>query len=514
MKIIKLIVCLLVCSIPTALLAQNNEIPSILITEVYYNTPGDDSISEWIEIANIGSQTIDISDYSIGDAETAGDYEGMNRFPADSVIESGQVIVIAQTAVSFLQTYGFNPNFEITDTDPTVPDMRGYPLWASGELALANDGDEILLLQKLTILDTLNYGDSKQFFTPAINGVLRGQSIERVPANCDTDTAAGWLPREIPTPGSITLEGDCPAPRNPAETNPLQPIGEIQGIGEYSPYVNQIVEFRGIVTGIQADRNLAGSTYYTIFVQDIPGLEDGNAATSDAIPVFLGWERPFLQIGDQIYVTGIVTEFFGLTEIDSDSLEINVEASKQPLPMPVLINPPADSTAYFEALEGMLVAMSEARVIGPTHVACGFATTLPDEPERIIRRIQTDPIGQIVPVLNHTDVTCDGFPQVKTGDTITGLEGPLTYHFDQFKIVQQNNENLAITAVPLPNPPHAQSTDLLTITTLNMENHFDALDDTGTDAEPKPSPANIRLRQTKLANAISHTLACPTVVGV
>ncbi len=272
MKIIKLIICVCVCLIPATMFAQPPETPTLLITEVYYNTPGDDALHEWLEIANVGSETIDISPYNIGDAETIGDYEGMVRFPKDSFIEAGQVIVVAQTAVSFQQTYGFKPDYEISDTDPTVPDMRDYPLWASGELGLANDGDEVLLLHKLTVLDTINYGDSTVFFSPAINGVLQGQSIERVPANCDTDTAAGWLPREFPTPGEITLEGDCPVPRNPAETNPLQPIGEIQGDGEYSPYVNQIVEFRGLVTGIQADQNTAGTTYYTIFVQDLPGL--------------------------------------------------------------------------------------------------------------------------------------------------------------------------------------------------------------------------------------------------
>ena len=516
MKIIKLIICLFVCILPVTLFAQTEETPTLLITEVYYNTPGDDAISEWIEIANVGDDAIDLSQISLGDAQTSGAYEGMVRFPKEAMIAAGQVIVVAQTAVSFQQHVGFNPDYEITDTDSTVPDMRDYPLWSAGSLGLANDGDEVLLLHKLAIIDAINYGDSTFFFSPAINGVLQGQSIERVPAICDSDSAAGWLPREIPTPGEITLDDDCPTPRNPAETNPLQPIGDIQGNGDYSPYVNQIVDFRGIVTGIQADQNTTGTTYYTLFVQDIPGLEDGNPATSDAIPVFVGWERPFLKIGDQVSVSGLVTEFFGLTEIDSDGLEINIEASEQPLPDPVLIDPPTDSTTYFEALEGMLVTMPEARVVGPTHVACGFAVVAPTGPERLIRRSETEAIGQIVPILNHTDVACDDLPQVKTGDSVTGLRGPLTYHFDQYKIVVQANEGLTVTAVlnpPIPTLPPIQP-DQITIATVNLENHFDGLDDTGDDAEPKPAPADISLRQTKLAYAISQTLACPTLIGI
>lgn len=516
MKMIKLMICLFVSAWPVPLLAQTAVPPTLLITEVYYNTPGDDAVNEWIEIANVGSAAIDLSAISLGDAQSSGSHEGMVRFPKDARIEAGQVVVVAQTAVSFRQNFGFNPDYEITDTDPAVPDMRRYPLWASGDVGLANDGDEVLLLYKLAPFDAINYGDSEQFFTPAINGVLPGQSIERVPADCDTDSAAGWLPREFPTPGQITLEGDCPLPRNPAETNPLLPIGHIQGSGDYSPYVNQIVEFRGVITGFQADQNTAGDIYYTLFVQDAPGQEDGDSATSDAIPVFWGWQRPFLSIGDQVRVKGLVTEFFGLTEIDTDGLEVTVEASAQPLPDPILLEPSADSAATFEALEGMLTALPEARVIGPTHVACGFAVVAPDGPERLIRHQETDPIGEILPILNHTDVTCDGFPQVKTGDFVTGLRGPLTYHFDQFKLVQQDNSALEVTAVPfppLPTLPASQPTQI-TIATLNMENYFDALDDTGDLAEPKPAPADISQRQRKLAYALSDLLGCPTLVGV
>ncbi|PID87133.1 MAG: hypothetical protein CSB13_00790 [Chloroflexi bacterium] len=516
MKKFKIMVCLLLFAFPLALHAQNDVEPTIVITEVYYNTPGDDAVNEWIEIVNLTTEPVDLSAYRIGDAAAVGDYEGMLRFPQNAVLASEQVVVVAQTAVSFHQVYGFFPDYEIEDTDPAVPDMRDFPLWSSGDLALANDGDEVLLLHKMTVVDAINYGDSEHFFAPAINSVFRGQSIERVPATCDTDSAAGWLPREIPTPGEVTFAGSCPLPevQEPLAENDLPPLGEIQGSGEVSPYVNQIVSFRSVVTGIHADQNLAGTTYYTLFVQDIPGDEDGNPDTSDAIPVFLGWKRPFMTIGDHVEVTGLVTEYFGLTEIDADDLEITVTASDQQLPEPIILNLSNMQPADFETVEGMLVALPEARVIGPSHAACGFAVTLPDGPERIIRRSAVDSVAAILPVLNQTDVVCEDFPQVKTGDEISGLRGPLTYHFSQYKIVQQDNEMLQVTAVPRPELPNHAQTALLTFATINMENHFDAIDDTGTDAEPKPSPADIGLRQTKLAYAIGQTLACPTVVGV
>jgi uncharacterized protein len=504
--------------VPAGAQGAAEEIP-LRITEVYYRTAGNDSEEEWIEIANLGTAVFDLSDISLGDEETIGGREGMVRFPAGAQIGPGQAVVVAQTAVAFQRRFGFTPDYEIQDSDPAVPDMRPDRLWSGGEIALANDGDELLLLYQNALIDAINYGDSATYFQPAINGVLAGQSIERVPADCDTDSAADWLPRPNPTPGELSFAGECLAPAPPAP-DALPPIGQIQGRGEFSPYVNQIVTFRGVVTGFSADRNTQGTTYYTLFVQDPPGLEDGDPATSDGMVVFTGRQRPALELGDQVRITGLVTEFFGLTELDDDGLEIALEASGVPLPEPIVIDPPTDNAAqaaYFEALEGMRVTFGgEVQVVGPTYSGCGFAVSRLERPLRTIRQRAEEGIGHIVPVLHTNDVNCDGFPNVKVGDRVDGLVGPLTYHFDQFKLVQQAAEAVRITAVPLPplpNPPIAQPGQF-SIASLNMENHFDALDDTGSDAEPKPSPAEIGLKQTKLAAAISQALGCPTLLAV
>ncbi len=301
----------------------------------------------------------------------------------------------------------------------------------------------------------------------------------------------------------------------------LLTIGAIQGSADISPYINEIVSFRGVVTGFYEDRNTAGLTYYTLFVQDIPGFEDADPDTSDGIAVFLGRQRPSARHGDQVYITGQVTEFFGLTEIDDDGLKMAVERTAVPLPAPVPITPPPDNqaqSAYFEALEGMLVTIAgSARVTGPTFNGCGLAVVGPEAPDtRIIRQTTTDPIGQIVPILHTSDVTCSGFPHVKTGDQITGLTGPLIYHFDQFKLVQQKPEALVITAVntpPVPTPP-VLSAGQFSVATYNLENHFDERDDTGDEAEPKPSAVELANKQAKIARQISEILGCPTLIGV
>ena len=496
--------------------------PGLLITELYYDPPGEESEREWFEIANVGTAVLDLSDFKVGDEEQSGGGEGMRRFPAGTQLAPEQALVVAQTAVGFRALFGTNPDFELTDSDPDIPDMRNYLLWATGDIALANDGDEVVLLNEGNlIIDSVNYGDRDTFFVPAVTAVFQAQSIERNPANCDTDTATDWQPQEQPTPGTVQFDDACRAPLNPAELEALPPIGTIQGAGEVAAAINQNVTFRGIATGIYEDRNASGTTFYTAFVQDIPGFEDGDPTTSDGIALFLGRTRPSFQPGDQLRISGLVTEFFGLTELDDNGLEIQVELTDQPLPDPILIDPPAATDAllaYFEPLEGMRVQLADpARVVGATFSTCGFAVVSPSvTTPRIFRRILADPIGQVLPILYQSDQFCDGFPQVKTGDLVSGLVGPLTYNFDQFKIVQQAANPLTVEAAALVEPPVAPplADNQLSIASFNMENYFDLIDDTGNDAEPKPLELELSLKQQKLAVALTQTLNCPTLVAV
>ncbi len=501
--------------------AQTNQPTSLLITEVFYDAPGTDEEREWVEIANVDTAVLPLSDIKIGDEETPGGNEGMKRFPEGAQIEPGQVIIIAQTAAGFQELYGRFPDYEISDSRDDVPDMRGFPIWASGDFALSNDGDELILVDGMTVIDALSYGSRTTIFNPAVPGAASGQSIERQPANCDTNTSADWQIQSTPTPGQISLDDACAVSVDPPELEALMPIGQIQGSGPVSPYVNETVTFRGVVTGQYEDINTSGVTYYTFFVQDLPDQEDGDPDTADGMAVFLGRQRPSTPIGSQIRVTGTVTEFYDYTEIDDAGLEIVLEAAEAPLPAPITITPPRGrpaQTAYFEPLESMLVVLDDAaHVVGPTYSGCGFAVVDADSGlERVFRRSADDLAPPVITVLHNSDVACDNFPHVKVGDSVAGIAGPLIYNFDEFKIVQQVTDDLVVTAVPfspLPTPP-TPTANQFSIATFNVENHFDAIDDTGDDAEPKPSPDEIADKQAKLVEAISHTLGCPTLLAI
>lgn len=499
----------------TGLRAQEDG--KLLISEIYYDTPRVDAEEEWIEIANVGSEAVSLDGIKVGDAPFPGSREGMLRFPPDAVIAPQRAIIVAQSAAGFRALFGRNPDYEIRDSDAAVPDVLSYEIWAQGDVALNNNGDEVLLLDASDIvLDAVSYGDSVEFLDPSVPGALQGQSIARIPATCDTDTAGDWQPQNAPTPGALVLQGDC-TPTQAELDAEFPSIGAIQGAGESSPRLNEVVTFDGIVTGLSEDRNTRGAIFYSLYVQDAPGSEDSDPATSDAISVFHGPRRPPYVAGDRVRVTGQVTEYFGLTEIDDSGLRIELLETGQPLPQSLPLQVPDDGLQeYFESLEAMRVRLAPAVVVGPTFSGCGFAVVPGSAPQRIIRQALGDPVARIVPILHHSDVSCGAFPQVKVGDVVHGLQGPLTYHFEEFKIVHQSPEKLLVDVSDMPDIPRAPDPKPheVSVATFNVHDYFDTVDDTGTDAEPKPSAEEVDLKERKLARTITEALGCPTLLAI
>lgn len=540
---------LMATAVPTPFAAAQTEPPPLLITEIYADTPGDDAAEEWLELTYFGEAPLLLAGYKIGDEESTGGGEGMMSFPEGAVIAPNEVIVIAQTAVGFRALFGQNPTYEMRESDPAVPNMLPLPSLATGEIGLANGGDEVLLLDANDEwLDAISYGDSTAVFAP-VRAAPRGQSLERTPSPCDSDSAADWRVQPIPTPFAITPgeceqgtedegqvtndEGQMTNDEEQGTNDQGQltndhltiPIGQVQGSGETAALLGRRVTVRGIVTGLHSDQNLAGVVYHTFFMQDVPGTEDGDPATSDGLAVFSGRRWHGVAIGDEVLVTGNVLEFFGLTELDDAQLEIAVLNRGNPLPTPVELTfplradvPPAHSQrTTYEALEGMLVQLNKAQVLGGSYDGCGFAVARADVGlTRLVRPSAETDISWITPILYETDVACPTLPALKSGDAIGGLMGPLTYNFDQYKIVWQEAYPLAITAAPFP--PLPQATPLavgqISVATFNVENYFDTADDTGDAAEPKPTTAELTLKQTKLAHTITQTLQCPTLLAI
>ncbi|MEI2609694.1 MAG: phospholipase D-like domain-containing protein [Candidatus Promineifilaceae bacterium] len=181
----------------------------VLISELLYNPPGLDD-AEFIELVNPTSFTLDISNYSLGDAVIADPnaFEDVRRFPVGTTIPANGIIVIATTATGFYTQFGFNPHFEVTNTDPTVPDLIDDPAWgdAAAIIQLSNTGDELILRSANDqTVDALAYGTGT--FPGLISCPLvstTNHSLERYPYwrdtnNCPTDFR-DWA---FPNPGAL-----------------------------------------------------------------------------------------------------------------------------------------------------------------------------------------------------------------------------------------------------------------------------------------------------------------------
>jgi hypothetical protein len=248
----------------------------------------------------VGDEPLSLADYKIGDEERMGQgSEGMFRFPEDAVATPGQVIVIARRA-RLPRPLWRQPGFEFYDADPAVPDMLPTGSGPAASCFWRTTATRCCWSGPTTFRDALNWGDSAYFFTPSVPPWRPGKPWLAFPASCDRDSAADWAAsataharrchphwrmsrRRIPPPPDVELTG---------------PIGAIQGSGAASPYLDEVVTFRGVVTGIQEHRNSRGAVWYTTFVQDDAAAADGDPLTSDGIAVFTATAHPSFQPGD------------------------------------------------------------------------------------------------------------------------------------------------------------------------------------------------------------------------
>lgn len=170
----------------------------VLISEVYYAAA--DANREWVELYNPTGLPVDLSAYKLGDAAAPTDYEAMYQFPPGTVIQPQQVLVIA---VSGKETP--SAHFElINDTDK--PDMLRVVGWGDGNWALANGGDQLILLgPDDQPVDVVVWGTATY---PGVNphpGVAASSSsLERFPPSVDTDDCAvDFRERGSPSPGVL-----------------------------------------------------------------------------------------------------------------------------------------------------------------------------------------------------------------------------------------------------------------------------------------------------------------------
>jgi hypothetical protein len=118
---------------------------------------------EWISIRNVTGVTLPLGNVKIGDEETPdGSGEGMRLLPSGATLAPGAEFVLAVNGTSYQTYFGVPPDAETTNSSAggSIPDTTAFTPWASSNIALANAGDEVLVLDRSnTILDIATYGN-------------------------------------------------------------------------------------------------------------------------------------------------------------------------------------------------------------------------------------------------------------------------------------------------------------------------------------------------------------------
>jgi len=192
----------------------------LLIDEVLYR--GSDE--EFVVLVNLSEGALDLSGWAIGDEESPGAGEGIYALPSGYHLPAGARFVIARDGASFRRSWGTPANAEFGSSDEATPDLARLRLLASGQWALNDSGDEVILLNPNgEVADALVYGngDYASLYTAGSLQAPTTFSLHRVPGatyQADADQRHRFL-YAAPQP-FITLQ-------LPAVTAPIaQPLDE------------------------------------------------------------------------------------------------------------------------------------------------------------------------------------------------------------------------------------------------------------------------------------------------
>jgi len=154
-------------------------VPNLVITEIMYNSPGNDE--EWIEIYNSEATTVDMTGFYILDDDPA-HITNPITLPANSTIAAGgRFTVELATAGAF----------------PFVPNYDG-----SGKFSLGNTTDQVKLYHRYgQLIDSVKYSDSSPWPTGPDGG---GSSLTFCDPTQDNSVATYWSASTEPY---LTLQG-------------------------------------------------------------------------------------------------------------------------------------------------------------------------------------------------------------------------------------------------------------------------------------------------------------------
>jgi predicted extracellular nuclease len=324
-----------------------------------------------------------------------------------------------------------------------------------------------------------------------------------------------------------------------------------------SPYVGQTVNVRGVVTELTHEG--ANNGFY---LQNSAATADSDPSSSDGIFVFIG-SFPDLKngyvpvVGDELALTGKVSEFQGMTELGSATATKVGTGSVTPF----AADPPsgaADAARYWERHEGMQAGVPTASIVdSPTHLFAStqdteFYVLAPTTPvaqrsdpyaQRAYR--EAHPLDDTPGAFNGNGfrilITDEGvkvadhaakLTQVHTFQRLAApVAGGVFYAFGKYSVSASAQPQVVEGADPAQNdpPPAFDRSQAYSIANFNMQNLYDYRDDPfdgcdffGNSGCPGVSPpfdyppasdAEYQQREGEIAHQIVVDLHSPDVIA-
>ena len=282
-------------------------------------------------------------------------------------------------------------------------------------------------------------------------------------------------------------------------------IGTVQGRGETSPLLGQVVTVEGVVTG-NFRQHLGGW-----FIQD---AGDGDDATSDAIFV-TGGPSLELRAGDRVRVRGQVSETGErgpLTTLQAEAVTVEGRGQVAPVVltaaphdwerfegMSVRIDAPLTISGQHDlARRGVLHASFDGRLFTPTEVARPGPDAARIAQDNARRRLLLDDARD----REHPREIwyLDGQPPPRAGSVVTGAEGIVDQRWGEVRL--QLTAPLKIQPAARPQPPKVPGN--VHVAAFNLENLFNGDGRGGGFPTPRGArnPAELQRQVAKLVATI------------
>ncbi len=335
---------------------------NVVINEV---SPGD----KFVELYNPTDQAIDLSGMYVTYYSTKG-----KPMCGDSGALSGSIAAkgyyLVHTAKSTVE--GLPTPDALTNCSSQTGKNGGFALTRGAAPEFTGAVNPALS----SIVDYVGVGTHANYEGKAASnkGLAQGKSLTRTNGK-DTDnnsddfsvadstpmnSGAAPAPGTTPTPGTDPTTGTDPAPV-PAE---VLTIAQIQGNGSESPKVDATVTTEGFVTAVYASGGFNGA-----YIQSAGSggkvKEAGEA--SDGLFVYGSDFAKGVKIGDYVRATGVIEEFYGLTEFKPSKFEVLTPPADAKAPVVIEMEKLPASEEAREAMEGMLV-----KITGPMTVTNNY----------------------------------------------------------------------------------------------------------------------------------------------